>query len=656
MSNSNILTNFNINNGTNFDILSTIVSVNNSTEYYFNLGQLLIQFGNVSSNATYNYPVPFPVLPYSMCLGGARLGSVTNSSFVVNSLYGMSNYIAIGPITNSINVTTSNNSNILTNFNISDGAYCDIISSVKNNNGYYFYLGQLLIQFSNNTSVSSSSIVTFPISYTSLPYTLLLTLNKNTSTAAMCLKSLTTSNFTISFTSNLSLNYIVIGPRPDMVTSTDGSINFSNIETKFNINNGANYDIISTMVGNSGNSNKIKLISSDPQGVFYGNAFVLGQLLIQFSIADLTASETSSSDQQIIYFPYNYDSIYTVYLTQINVNISGSNQVLNSYNARSFNYTMGGGSSLNFLAIGPLPTTSLPPIVNMNYTYNAGSGIVSWNITNNNTTMTVTYNVVGQQTLIIYRPYQSINYSLLGASGGGGSGETGNANNYPGAGGGGGGGGNYIVGVLTENNNISLNITVGGLGLGGGASTDGSNGTNGGNSSIVFNSTTITSNGGSGGVKGVQSSGRGGTGGNGGDGSIGTYGGSSSNHTGTNATGRAGSGGGWDDAHTPGKGGTAQYGGAGGTAGMWANDGDQTSGAVSTYGGDGGRSGYHGGGSSAYTGGVGGNGILAYTGSGYYSSGGGGGGGGWANDSGGKTGGGNGGNGANGTCVIVVSF
>ena len=54
--------------------------------------------------------------------------------------------------------------------------------------------------------------------------------------------------------------------------STDGSMNLSNITTNFNLgSNSPFYDILSTIVTDSSNNNKITLISSDPSGVFYGN-------------------------------------------------------------------------------------------------------------------------------------------------------------------------------------------------------------------------------------------------------------------------------------------------------------------------------------------------------------------------------------------------
>ena len=76
---SNISTNFGISNGNYYDILSTLVSVTvsdpNSTGvvYYFYLGQLLIQFGQINQvlgalPLTYDYPIAYNQTPYAVCL------------------------------------------------------------------------------------------------------------------------------------------------------------------------------------------------------------------------------------------------------------------------------------------------------------------------------------------------------------------------------------------------------------------------------------------------------------------------------------------------------------------------------------------------------------------------------------------------------------
>ena len=109
-----------------------------------------------------------------------------------------------------------------------------------------------------------------------------------------------------------------------MSGSTNGSMKFSNIRTNFSGGGGTPpfNDILSTIVTDSNNNTNIKLISSDSTGVFYGNAFVLGQLLIQFSMKDTTNTNTTQeTDEQIIYFPYNYSTTpYTMFLNGFNGN------------------------------------------------------------------------------------------------------------------------------------------------------------------------------------------------------------------------------------------------------------------------------------------------------------------------------------------------
>ena len=102
----------------------------------------------------------------------------------------------------------------------------------------------------------------------------------------------------------------------------------------------------------------IKLISSDSTGVFYGNAFVLGQLLIQFSMKDTTCNANDillTTDEQIVYFPYSYSSTpYTMFLNGFNGNNVTDTQLIN-YNNSYFSYTTNQSSYLNFMVIGPLP-------------------------------------------------------------------------------------------------------------------------------------------------------------------------------------------------------------------------------------------------------------------------------------------------------------
>ena len=117
-------------------------------------------------------------------------------------------------------------------------------------------------------------------------------------------------------------------------------MNFSNISTNFNGSNSSFYDILSTIGTDGSSSNKIKLSSSDPSGVIFGNTFVLGQLLIQFSMKNTSVDAMSSTVEQIIYFPYSYSATpYTMFLNGIVNNSSASSSQysnLMSYNNSSF--------------------------------------------------------------------------------------------------------------------------------------------------------------------------------------------------------------------------------------------------------------------------------------------------------------------------------
>lgn len=463
------------------------------------------------------------------------------------------------------------------------------------------------------------------------------------------------------------------------IMSTDGSMNLSNITTNFNLgSNSPFYDILSTIVTDSSN-NKITLISSDPSGVFYGNAFVLGQLLIQFSIKN-TSYGTSSGAEQVIFFPYGYSATpYTMFLNGFNQAGVITTQLIN-YSKTNFVYTTNLNSYLNFMVIGPLPDTPFPSSINMTQTYDAdGADDVTWQISSNGTpTMTVTYGASPTtQYLYIYRPCQSIQYKITGSSGGGGGGSKGNANNAPGTGGGGGGAGECIsenINNTIDDVEFAINVGYSGAGgLGGGPSTvagGGGNGAQGGNGNSSYvtynNSTTSTSNGGNGGNGGIfpstSTSGNGGNGGKGGDSINGTAGGTTTTVDGgiaNNQNQYSGTGGGCHNGKNPGVGGSgATYGGAGGTAGMWANSGNSQPGVISTYGGNGGESGHRSNGGNNIVGGTGVDGILHTSSSSpYYSTtGGGGGGGGYADDSGRSSDGGPGGSGVNGIVVFVVTF
>ncbi len=437
------------------------------------------------------------------------------------------------------------------------------------------------------------------------------------------------------------------------IMDTDGSMNFSNITTNFNlVSNPSFYDILSTIV-TDGTSNKIQLISSDPNGVFYGNAFVLGQLLIQFSVSDTSANSTSSVLEQIIYFPYSYSATpYTMFLNGLN----NSNTQLMSYNKSYFSYTTNLNSQLNFMAIGPLPVFPFPSSINMNETYDVTEGGVTWNISSNGTTtMTATYttNITGAL-LSIYRPYKSIEYTIIGGGGGGGGGSGGvNATDtspgYGGGAGGGGGGGQFIDGSF--NNMIPIMFT--GIVAGsGGDKGNGGDGSPGYSSYFTYNyediSEEISKDGGAGGTAPYDNT-LGGSGGSGGTNSSQP----NSGHIGYNGAG--GGGGSGYNANSGQVGGSATFassgetpnsltcGGGGGSGGGYGGSSHTTGGGSSEGGGTGGESGKQGvdgeDGDDATTIGCGG----------------GGGGGGWANSSN-NTIGGSGGNGASGSVVFVVTF
>ena len=218
-------------------------------------------------------------------------------------------------------------------------------------------------------------------------------------------------------------------------------MNFSNISTNFGITSENNYsEIISTLVTFSNNNTKIKLISSDTNGVIYGNAFVLGKLLIQFSVND--ASNVGMSDnttKQFVYFPYKYSKQpYTMFLNGMNLS-NNVDTYLRSYNESYFSYTTNTVSYLNFMVVGPLPDTPFPSSISDN-TYSAeGADSVVWNTTAGSPTLTVTYDLSNNRipyNLLIYRPCQTLTYRVIGGGGGGGSGANGVDGKGNGAGGG----------------------------------------------------------------------------------------------------------------------------------------------------------------------------------------------------------------------------
>ena len=129
-------------------------------------------------------------------------------------------------------MSTDGSSNILTNFNISNGNYYDILSTIYilstednmySNGDYYFYLGQLLIQFGQ---VTNSSAYDYPIAYNQTPYAVCLTSISGSFTQCY-LTSVSTSTFKVN-TADVDMNYIVIGQIDNLSGGLDGSMNFSN--------------------------------------------------------------------------------------------------------------------------------------------------------------------------------------------------------------------------------------------------------------------------------------------------------------------------------------------------------------------------------------------------------------------------------------------
>ena len=128
--------------------------------------------------------------------------------------------------------TTPNFSNFISNF--TDLSNIDIVTSVSpsisrssyngvNYYGRYFCIGNLLIQFNDNTpfpnQVNNNSYqILFPKSYDSNPYTVMLTgtNSNNNNQVTATLKSFDTSGFTFLLfgINNGWVNFVAIGPRP----------------------------------------------------------------------------------------------------------------------------------------------------------------------------------------------------------------------------------------------------------------------------------------------------------------------------------------------------------------------------------------------------------------------------------------------------------
>ena len=126
--------------------------------------------------------------------------------------------------------TPPNFSNFISNF--TDLSNIDIVSSVSGQfplvsnppttieiTGRYFFIGNLLIQFSSNTisnQTTGSYTIPFPISYDTTPYTVMLTATRDdNSPVIVVLKSFNTTSFEFAISDNGGwCTFIAIGPRP----------------------------------------------------------------------------------------------------------------------------------------------------------------------------------------------------------------------------------------------------------------------------------------------------------------------------------------------------------------------------------------------------------------------------------------------------------
>ena len=132
-------------------------------------------------------------------------------------------------------MSTTNFSNFITGNLLADLSNVDLISSVSDKkpltvedvtvqqHGRYFCIGDLLIQFSANTTVINNQnigeyTVPFPIPYDSEPYTIMLTPTRNGSnnnSVNATLKTFSKSDFSVYISSSGGwTNFVAIGPRP----------------------------------------------------------------------------------------------------------------------------------------------------------------------------------------------------------------------------------------------------------------------------------------------------------------------------------------------------------------------------------------------------------------------------------------------------------
>jgi hypothetical protein len=127
-------------------------------------------------------------------------------------------------------MSTPNFSNFISNF--TDLSSIDIVSSVSgqsaimmNFNGRYFCIGDLLIQFSDTSDKTDGLYsdqsqdewtVNFPITYDTVPYTVMLTpTSRNNNRVNVTLKDVTKTEFKFQINNNDGwITFVAIGKRP----------------------------------------------------------------------------------------------------------------------------------------------------------------------------------------------------------------------------------------------------------------------------------------------------------------------------------------------------------------------------------------------------------------------------------------------------------
>jgi|688.fasta_scaffold75736_4 hypothetical protein len=417
--NSGFLTNFSSSISSFTDILSAVsISTNlsgntdttiNGPYYgrYFYLGDLLIQFSDFSSGEPaangYTYysiafPIEFAATPY-LVMATPAIGSNNTdqywNNFTVVTSYTSSyinltfnakdsapitcSFLAIGPAnTNSSTSTTVStfNSNFLSNFNGSSyTSSFDILSTVSTPassvsgwpstyNARYFYLGDLIIQFSDfsdpftaNASVASYTI-DFPVPFAGSPYVVIVSPSGGNPSPNynnyVTLTGYTDSNFTVDILNlPVAVSFLAIGPRyTNSSTSTTVSTFNSNFLSNFT-NSISSIDILSTV------STPATSVSGWPS-TYNARYFYLGDLLIQFSdfSEGFAANEFANSKGQAysVDFPIAFSS--NPYVILVSPTVGNSNNyvftTLTAYSATGFGIYIGNNTgTFSYLAIGP---------------------------------------------------------------------------------------------------------------------------------------------------------------------------------------------------------------------------------------------------------------------------------------------------------------